>query len=71
MNKNDIGLHAGIVWKLLSNHQRPMKYDELKKGTELSDPALYAAIGWLAREDKIMFEEREETYFFLPVTIYF
>lgn len=55
MDKRTIGLNAGIVWQILSdNVQRT--YGELRKESGLSAGDLDAAIGWLAREDKIEFE---------------
>lgn len=56
MNKNSIGINAGIVWRLMNNG-RKWSYNELKKVSGLSDHELNAAIGWLAREDKIQIEE--------------
>ena len=55
MNKNLIGLNAGKVWQLLNNNKR-WSYSELKEAVGLSDRDLNAAIGWLARGDKIDFE---------------
>jgi hypothetical protein len=53
---NDIaslfGDHAGIVWKTLHEHG-PLSEKELLGYTNLSEPQLQAAIGWLARENKI------------------
>lgn len=73
MDKNSIGNNAGIVWRLLNSKQGRMKYEELKRESGLSDRELNAAIGWLAREDKILFEmnkEGEES-FFLSFNVYF
>lgn len=56
MDKATIGTNAGIVWRTLSASGRPWKYEELKKATKLSDRDLNAAIGWLARENKIEFD---------------
>ena len=55
MNKQIIVESAGIVWKLLSDGNR-WEYEELKSASGLSDRILNAAIGWLAKEDKIFFE---------------
>ena len=58
MDKNEIGLNAGKVW-------------QLKKKSGLKDKDLGAALGWLAREDKIEFEqEEEELYVYLCVNVY-
>lgn len=58
MDKNSIGENAGLVWRLLDNNQH-WEYDELKKASGLSDRDLNAAIGWLARENKIQFDTDE------------
>ncbi len=65
MNKYSIGTNAGIVWRLMNNDRR-WSYQELKQESGLSDRELNAAIGWLAREDKIQIEEdatHQETFF--------
>lgn len=70
MNKNEIGLNAGKVWQLLSDYAK-WSYGTLKKKSGLKDKELGAAIGWLAREDKIeMYEEEEELYISLGVNVY-
>lgn len=56
MNVQNIGENAGIVWKLLHGENKKWEYAELKSVSGLSDRDLNAAIGWLAREDKIYFE---------------
>ena len=58
MNKTQIGENAGIVWNILKDN-RHWKYDNLKKISGLSDRDLNAALGWLAREDKIDFDMNE------------
>ena len=52
MNKEVIGLNAGKVWEAL-NAADAMGVKQLKKVTKLKDKELFAALGWLAREDKI------------------
>ena len=56
MDKATIGTNAGIVWRTINSSGRSWKYEELKKETQLSDRDLNAAIGWLARENKIEFD---------------
>jgi len=56
MDKISIGNHAGIIWKILCDNNR-WSYQHLKAVTGLPDRDLNAAIGWLARENKIEFEE--------------
>ena len=70
MDKNEIGLNAGKVWRLLNNNAR-WTYDELKSNIDLSDRDLNAAIGWLARENKIDFEiDHGKETLFLCVNVY-
>ena len=70
MDKYTIGNNAGIVWTLLNNGKR-WKYEDLKAASALSDRDLNAAIGWLAREDKIDFDMTEEgDRIFLTVNVF-
>lgn len=55
MDKNTIGTNAGILWRLMSNNMS-WNYKELKDRSNLSDEDLWAALGWLARENKIEFD---------------
>lgn len=55
MDKNTIGTNAGILWRLMSNNMS-WNYKELKDRSNLSDKDLWAALGWLARENKIEFD---------------
>ncbi|MDD2476791.1 MAG: winged helix-turn-helix domain-containing protein [Dysgonamonadaceae bacterium] len=58
----NIGINAGKVWTSLDQEGR-MNVKLLKKAVNLTDKDLYAAIGWLAREKKIVLEQVEkETY---------
>ncbi|MBO5974114.1 MAG: winged helix-turn-helix domain-containing protein [Paludibacteraceae bacterium] len=56
--KEKIGLNAGIVWNTLCNG--PQEIKALKKATKLTEKDLYAALGWLAREEKVSFSEIEK-----------
>ena len=53
MNTDTIGANAGAIWQVL-NAAEAMGTKQIKKDTKLTDKELYAAIGWLAREGKIM-----------------
>jgi hypothetical protein len=55
--KEKIGTNAGFVWEALSNGNLELKV--LKKVTKLTEKDLYAALGWLSREEKIFFIENE------------
>lgn len=72
MDKYTIGNNAGIVWTLLNDGKR-WKYEDLKAASALSDRDLNAAIGWLAREDKIYFETDSDNaeYLYLSLNIYY
>ncbi len=56
MNTDTIGTWAGSVWIAL-NEADILDTKQIKKITKLKDKELYAALGWLARENKITFEE--------------
>ena len=57
MNAQSIGESAKAIWHLLHGDNRKWEYQELKKATGLRDRELNAAIGWLACEGKIQFDE--------------
>lgn len=54
---NKIGENAGLVWSALQNGAQGIK--AIKKATKLKNEELYLALGWLAREGKLNFEEAE------------
>ena len=73
MNTHKIGVSAGTVWQLLNGENRKWEYQEIKEKTGLSDRYLNAAIGWLAREDKIQIEECEnstDVFYYLELNYY-
>jgi hypothetical protein len=61
-----IGTNAGLVWHAL-NEKGKLNIKDLKKATKIkSEKDLYAAFGWLAKENKLGFEEIEgELFVFL------
>lgn len=59
MNAEKIGTYAGLVWNAL-NEADVLGIKQLKKITKLKDKEVYAAIGWLAREDKVNIEDAED-----------
>lgn len=70
MDKREIGLNAGKIWGLLSNNEK-WSYGDLKDKSELNDRELGAAIGWLARENKVeLYECEAELYVYLCVNVY-
>ena len=59
MNTATIGCWAGQVWNAL-NEADVLDTKQIKKITKLKDKEICAALGWLAREGKIVFEESED-----------
>ena len=53
-----IGENAGLIWNALQGGALTLK--ALKKTTKLKSDDLNLALGWLAREGKVAFEEAEE-----------
>lgn len=52
-----IGTNAGLVWNVL-NEGGKMSVKAVKKATKIkAEKDLYAALGWLAKEGKLAFEE--------------
>ncbi|HJQ82122.1 MAG TPA: winged helix-turn-helix domain-containing protein [Lacipirellulaceae bacterium] len=56
MTNESIGQAAGEVWQLLDS-QGAQSVPAIKKATSVSDDLVLAAIGWLAREDKLNFSK--------------
>jgi hypothetical protein len=52
-----IGANAGLVWGALQKGALDLK--ALKKATKLKNDELAFALGWLARENKLTFAEKE------------
>jgi len=57
MLKGQIGENAGLIWAVLESGELHVK--AIKKSTKLKDQDLNLALGWLAREGKITFNEVE------------
>lgn len=53
MNTEVIGTNAGSVWNAL-NEAGALGVKQIKKMTKLKDKEVYAALGWLAREGKVV-----------------
>ena len=58
MNVEMIGANAGKIWNALQNGALSTK--ALKKATKLKEAELNLALGWLAREGKLAFNEADE-----------
>jgi len=57
MYKSDVGINAGVIWHLLSE-KRELSIMEIGELTNFREPFIYLALGWLLREDKICFFEK-------------
>lgn len=64
MDKIQIGTNAGVLWRLMAAQQNNRVWDveTLQESSGLSTPDFYAALGWLAREDKVDFGENGLTH---------
>jgi len=56
-----IGISAGLVWSALESGEQNVK--AVKKTTKLTEKDLNLALGWLAREGKVKFNEVEGELF--------
>lgn len=56
MTVEEIGAWAGLVWNAL-NEADTLGVKQIKKITKLKDKEVFAAIGWLARENKLTIAE--------------
>ncbi|MBD5211098.1 MAG: winged helix-turn-helix domain-containing protein [Bacteroidales bacterium] len=68
MNVEVIGTWAGLVWNAL-NEADVLGTKQLKKITKLKEKELYAALGWLGRENKITIQENPEDEKELLITL--
>jgi hypothetical protein len=60
MTIETIGTTAGAVWTVLSSSGK-LSIKELKKETKIrTDKVLFSAIGWLAKEEKLAIEEKDD-----------
>ena len=58
-----IGTNAGLIWNVL-NEGGKMNFKAVKKATKIkAEKDMYAALGWLAKEGKLSFEEVDGEWF--------
>ena len=62
MENTRIGLNAGKVWRIL-NETGELSMFELCRELGLTFEEVAVAIGWLARENKISFREKDNMLF--------
>lgn len=58
MGKNKINHNAGKIWQTIIKNQN-IKISDLKKLTQLDIKDLYLALGWLAKDNKVYFSQKE------------
>ncbi len=56
------GINAGKVWTVLDECGK-QDIRDLKKATKLTNKDLYAALGWLGREEKIIIDIKGKDVF--------
>ena len=61
MLSEKIGKNAGLIWSALEEGELNVK--AVKKVTKLAEKDLNLALGWLAREGKVKFNEVEGELF--------
>lgn len=64
MNKELIGIWSGILWRTL-NERGKLSVQALKQATWLETESIYAAIGWLAREGNICFDDNNRVSLYI------
>lgn len=57
MTVEQIGTYAGEVWKAIADGATSLK--TIKKATKLKEKEIFAAVGWLAREGKVILSEHD------------
>jgi Winged helix-turn-helix domain (DUF2582) len=59
--EEDIGQMAGAIWHALNTHGE-LSLAQLKKAVEAKGPMVDWAIGWLAREDKVVLTAKKRSF---------
>ena len=60
MNVENIGNWAGLVWNALNDAKKPLATKDLRKAAKLKVNEMHCALGWLAKEGKLNFEEGKD-----------
>lgn len=61
MLKNDIGINAGAIWRLLSEKGK-LSMKEIIEFTNYKEYYILLALGWLSRKIKYLFRTKKEYY---------
>jgi hypothetical protein len=65
MYKTDIGINVGVIRRLLSEKDA-LSIRKIGEFTHYRETFLFLALGWLTREDKIRFHEKEGVWCVKP-----
>jgi hypothetical protein len=57
----EIGTTAGAIWQAL-NAKGELSLPSLKQEVEAKSPVFDWAVGWLAREDKVIIKRHQKSY---------
>jgi hypothetical protein len=60
--QEDIGITAGVIWQALST-KGELSLVQLKKEVKGNAPIFDWAIGWLAREDKVVITRKKRSFY--------
>lgn len=66
MDQEKIGENAGLIWHYLDNNGES-SLTLMQKELKITEQELYLALGWLARENKVVVFENHKQYFALLV----
>ena len=59
--KEKMGINSGIIWEYLdAEGKKTLK--QIRKDCKLTERDTYAALGWLAREGKVVFNELKDDF---------
>lgn len=70
MYEQDIKINADVIWSVLSTNGS-MTIGELEELTGFNEKFIFMALGWLAKDKKICFIEKNELLFVEPKQINF
>lgn len=62
MEQMSIGENAGRLWNILDKVNE-ISIQDLRRQSQLTNEAIFTAIGWLAREGKVFICEKDRTVF--------
>jgi hypothetical protein len=60
MLKNDIGINSGVIWRVLFDNGA-LSVRKIGEFTGYQEKMIFLSLGWLAREDKIRFFEKNDS----------